>query len=181
MALVASVGESICAAFDYAWTRFTGRLEGLEDAEYLWEPVPGCWSLREDSQGRWRIEGGGADAPAVPPVTTIAWRIGHIAGMAVGGFANHLFGDGSLRVEDLSFPRGAAEVPAFCEDHYRQWRDGLGQVDDERWWQPLGPNWQPYEDANTVDLVLHVLDEVVHHGGEVGLMRDLYLRRDQLK
>jgi hypothetical protein len=31
-----------------------------------------------------------------------------------------------------------------------------------------------------VDLVLHVLDEVIHHGAEVGLLRDLYLRRDQL-
>jgi hypothetical protein len=31
-----------------------------------------------------------------------------------------------------------------------------------------------------VDLVLHVLDEVVHHGAEVGLLRDLYLRRDRL-
>ncbi len=28
--------------------------------------------------------------------------------------------------------------------------------------------------ANTVDLALHVLDEVIHQGAEVGLLRDLY-------
>jgi hypothetical protein len=31
-----------------------------------------------------------------------------------------------------------------------------------------------------VDLALHVFDEIVHHGAEVGVLRDLYLRRDQL-
>jgi hypothetical protein len=32
----------------------------------------------------------------------------------------------------------------------------------------------PYAESNTVDLALHVLDEVVHHGAEIGLLRDLY-------
>ena len=29
----------------------------------------------------------------------------------------------------------------------------------------------------TLDLALHVLDEVIHHGAEIGLLRDLYLHR----
>lgn len=39
----------------------------------------------------------------------------------------------------------------------------------------------PYAEANTVDLVLHVLDEVIHHGAEVGLLRDLYSHRSTLR
>jgi hypothetical protein len=31
-----------------------------------------------------------------------------------------------------------------------------------------------------VDLALHVLDEVVHHGAEAGLLRDLYAHRGSL-
>jgi hypothetical protein len=27
------------------------RFEGLGDEEYLWEPVPGCWSVRPDGAG----------------------------------------------------------------------------------------------------------------------------------
>jgi hypothetical protein len=38
----------------------------------------------------------------------------------------------------------------------------------------------PYAESNTVDLALHVLDEVVHHGAEVGLLRDLYSHRSTL-
>ena len=39
---------------------------------------------------------------------------------------------------------------------------------------PLGPSWGPYADADTLDLALHVLDEVIHHGAEVGVLRDLW-------
>jgi DinB superfamily len=177
-----AIGTSLCAAFDHVWDRFTGRLEGLTDDEYLWEPVPGCWSIRPDSKGAWRIEGFGADTPTPesPPLTTIAWRIGHIAGMALGGFADRSFGDGMLTVQDLTFPSRVADLPAYCEANFRPWRQGIGDLDAQRWWSPLGERWGPYKDANMVDLALHVLDEVVHHAGEIGLLRDLYRRRDQL-
>ncbi len=38
----------------------------------------------------------------------------------------------------------------------------------------------PYAQANTVDLALHVLDEVIHHGAEIALLRDLYSHRSSL-
>jgi hypothetical protein len=41
MDAMAGVGASVCGAFDVVWERFTGRIEGLDDAEYLWEPVAG--------------------------------------------------------------------------------------------------------------------------------------------
>lgn len=28
-------------------------LEGLNDEEYFWEPVAGCWSVRRSVHGRW--------------------------------------------------------------------------------------------------------------------------------
>ena len=46
----------------------------------------------------------------------------------------------------------------------------------EAWEEPLGPAWGPYATSTTLDLALHVLDEVVHHAAEVGLLRDLYVR-----
>jgi hypothetical protein len=179
---MADIGTSLCSAFDVVWARFVGRLDGLDDAEYLWEPVPDCWSIREGRDGRWVIEGAqwGTPVPDPPPVTTIAWRIGHIAGVAVGGFADWLFGDGASTVDDIAFPAHAAQIPEFCERNYRQWREGIGAIDEERWGRPLGPKWGAYAESDHVDLALHVLDEVTHHGGEVGLLRDLYLRRDQL-
>jgi hypothetical protein len=38
---MAGIAESVAGAFDHAWDRFLGRLDGLTDEEYLWEPVKG--------------------------------------------------------------------------------------------------------------------------------------------
>jgi hypothetical protein len=176
------IGGSLITAFDYVWERLTGRLAGLTDAEYFWEPVAGCWSLRQDGDGRWRLDGagGGGPAPDPAPVTTIAWRLGHLGGLALGGFANRMFGDGTLTPAGIAFPAGAAAVPAFLDEHYRAWRAGLAALGPGEWARPLGPSWRPYAESTAVDLALHVLDEVIHHGAEAGLLRDLYANRASL-
>jgi DinB superfamily len=112
---MADVGNSLTKAFDYAWDRFLGRLEGLGDAEYFWEPVPGCWSVRRGADGRWAMDGGPAPEPA--PVTTIAWRIGHI-GMALAGFADRLFGAGTLAPQDVELAPSAADAAGFLRASY---------------------------------------------------------------
>jgi hypothetical protein len=177
-----AIAGSVITAFDYVWDRLTGRVAGLTDDEYFWEPVTGCWSLRQGSDGRWHLDGGGGGGPAPDPVpvTTIAWRLGHLGGMALGGFADRRFGDGALTTDELAFAPAAADVPAFLDEHYRNWRAGLAGLTPAEWAAPLGPAWGPYAESNTVDLALHVLDEVIHHGAEVGLLRDLYSQRSSL-
>jgi hypothetical protein len=177
------IAGSLVTAFDYVWERLTGRLGGLTDEEYFWEPVAGCWSLRQSEQGRWRLDGGGGGGPAPDPapVTTIAWRLGHLGGMAVGGFADRLFGEGKLTVEQLDFPPGAAGVPGFLAEHYQNWRAGMTGLSPQEWTAPLGLAWGPYAESSKTDLALHVLDEVIHHGAEVGLLRDLYANRSSLR
>jgi hypothetical protein len=88
---------------------------------------------------------------------TIAWRLGHLGGMAVGGFASRRFGDGTLTTARISFPPRAGAVPGFLDEHYRAWRAGLAGLSPEGWTAPLGPSWGPYAEANTVDLALHVV------------------------
>jgi hypothetical protein len=40
------VRELFVGWFDYYAARTEERLAGLTDAEYLWEPVANCWSVR---------------------------------------------------------------------------------------------------------------------------------------
>jgi len=55
----------------------------------------------------------------------------------------------------------------------------IGALGDERLLAPMGEIAEPHglAEASYLSLALHALDEVAHHGGEIGLMRDLYLRR----
>ena len=64
------------------------RLSGLTAEEYLWEPYPGMWSVRPRAEartpdaygpGEWMLDHDRSiDAFAAGPLTTIAWRIGHL-------------------------------------------------------------------------------------------------------
>jgi hypothetical protein len=45
---------------------------------------------------------------------------------------------------------------------------------EERLWSPIGPQFGPFSEAGAVDLMLHVLDEFIHHAAEIALLRDLY-------
>ncbi len=51
-------------------------------------------------------------------------------------------------------------------------------LDGDRLWRELGPAWGPYGTDSLADLVLHILDEFIHHGAEVALLRDLYRARN---
>lgn len=65
---------------DEVWARTRTRLDGLTDDEYLWEPAPGCWSIRQRRDGSWFAEGHHL-APEPVPFTTIAWRLWHLIDM----------------------------------------------------------------------------------------------------
>jgi DinB superfamily len=179
---MADVATSVASAFDHVWDRFLGRLGGLGDEEYFWEPAEGCWSVRRADDGRWRIDGDGGDASAGPapdpaPVTTIAWRIGHI-GLTFIGFGDRLFADGKITLADVEFAPSAAAARAFLDRTYHAyWRDRIGTLSQQQWWSPIGASFGPYKDLCTTDLTLHVLDERIHHAAEIGVLRDLYRQR----
>ena len=59
---VAATKSELVDLSNHAWKRLRNRIEGLTDPEYLWEPVPGCWTIRQRADGVWR-----ADWPLPPP------------------------------------------------------------------------------------------------------------------
>ena len=171
-----ALSTSVIEAFEYVHERTVDRIRGMGDEEYFWEPVEGCWSLRQNECGRWLLdgEGGGGPTPDPVPVTTVAWRLGHIGG-TVGGFARMRFGDGRrLTSEDLDVPRSATEVGPFLDGHMETWLSGLRGLDEADWSEPLGESFGAYARSTTLDLAMHVFDEVVHHAAEVGVLRDLW-------
>ena len=51
---------------------------------------------------------------------------------------------------------------------------GLGA---EKLARPCGPAEGPYADVPMAALILHINREMLHHGAEIALLRDLYLWR----
>ncbi|OIV36582.1 hypothetical protein BIV57_15625 [Mangrovactinospora gilvigrisea] len=155
--------------FDFIWNlAHAPALEELTDEEYLWEPVPGCWSIRPTGiEFQW-------PAPEPAPVTTIAWRLSHVAVGVFGIRASNHFGDGSLTEESAERPLTAKEGVAYLKEQYGRWRSGVESLDEEGLARPVGPAEGPYAESPMATLVLHLNREAIHHLSEVSLMRDLY-------
>jgi hypothetical protein len=125
---------------DWHWHhQLRARLDGLSDAEYFWEPAPDSWSIRPRGRSHAPIQAGSGaftidfavPEPDPAPVTTIAWRLGHVG-----------LSDGELA-------------------------------------RPVGSSEGPFADRSLAALVLHINREVIHHGAEIALLRDLYLRHSR--
>ena len=113
--------------YDWAAERLLTRLAGptsnsgddsdvdvpvLTDAEYLWEPVAACWSVRRRADGpgpgaikligagEWGRDGA-PESPWPPPLTTIAWDVGGMAEEAVRLLAER-YGSRDLPTRDVT-------------------------------------------------------------------------------
>ena len=51
-------------------------------------------------------------------------------------------------------------------------------LDAEALARPCGPAEGPFAEYPMATLVLHINREVIHHGAEISLLRDLYLRQE---
>lgn len=157
----------------FGWdAQFLPRLAGLTDAEYLWEPVEGCWSVRPDEQGRWRPNWAEPE-PQPPPFTTIAWRLVHIATI-FGQRASDHFGDGRFDPAAVPWTGSAADALAIVTAAYTRWQDGVRALGEDGLFRPCGPHEGPYAEEPFLMLVLHINREFLHHAAEVMLLRDLY-------
>lgn len=171
---------------EWHWTnQLRPRLAGLTDAEYFWEPVPGCWNLRPRGESAAPIAVGNAEytidfaipEPTPTPVTTIAWRIGHlIAG--VFGARNAVHFDGpAMDHQNHTYAATANEALDQLDAGYTHWIDGVARLGQDGLTKPCGSAEGPFADWSMAGLVLHIHREVLHHGAEIALLRDLYAWR----
>ncbi|MGH3750624.1 MAG: DinB family protein [Micromonosporaceae bacterium] len=173
------VTRDVLAIFERARSRLFERLEGLTDAEYLWEPVSDCISIRPGHDGVFRVnELIPESIPGVAdPVTTIAWRIWHIGALCLRGYVIHFFEDVPDLGDRHAWPGTAKEgVQALAED-WEHFSSRIAALGDKRLLEPIGIGPGGWASETYLKLALHALNEVAHHGGEIGLLRDLYLRK----
>ena len=109
------------------------------------------------------------------PLTTIAWRLAHI-GQTLAQRADFHFGDRTMTIDRVSWPGlTAAEGLAWIDTAYAAWSAGLDSADDTMLRQrSSGPPGTLDGRFPFADVILHVNREIIHHGAEVALLRDLY-------
>ncbi|KAB8190652.1 DinB family protein [Nonomuraea phyllanthi] len=165
------------------WThQLRDRLDGLTDDEYFWEPVPGCWNVRPRGTGTAPVQAGSGamtidfamPMPEPAPVTTIAWRLGHvIVGVLAVRNATH-FGRASTDYHSYEYAATASEALAQLDAEYATWLAGVESLGEAELARPCGEEG-PFADRSMAELALHINRELIHHLAEVCLLRDLHL------
>ncbi|MGD9527921.1 DinB family protein [Pseudonocardia sp.] len=158
------------------------RLQGITDDEYLWEPVAGAWNVRPRGTSSAPVQAGSGaftidfafPQPDPPPVTTIAWRLAHvIVGVFAMRVAGH-FGGPPADYSTWEYAGSAQEALAQLDAAYEAWIAGARTLDEAALAAPCGPTEGPWAEHPMAELVLHINREVIHHGAEIALLRDLY-------
>ena len=113
--------------------------------------------------------------PDPAPFTTIAWRMAHISIGVLGSRAANHFGEpGSVEYATTDWPLTAAGGLELLDRHYDAWTTGVRSLGDEGLRRPCGAAEGPFAEYPMAALVLHISREVIHHGSELCLIRDLY-------
>ncbi|MFF5775208.1 DinB family protein [Streptomyces californicus] len=175
--------ERLADQLDWYWHKnLRPRLDGLTDEEYFWEPVDDCWSVRPggataapaaEGSGTWTMDSA-SPAPEPAPVTTIAWRLGHIIVSCLGYRVCWYFGGQEVDSGTFAYAGTADEALDQLDEMYGRWNAGVRKLADADLDLPpaVGPERFPLENR-----VLHVNRELIHHGAEISLLRDLYRRQ----
>jgi hypothetical protein len=161
------------------------RLDGLTDDEYFWPPVPGCWTISRRGESSAPVSIGAGDFTmdsAEPsddrePVTTIAWRLAHLIDVFGPPGAPH-FDEPPASYPAVDYSGTARGALRQVDDGHDAWIKDVRGLGPDGLARPQGALSPPaYADAPLARLILYTHVEVIHHGAEICLLRDLYLRQ----
>ena len=183
--------DSLLSQIDVWWFRFLMRLEGMQNDELWWEPAPDCWTLRRGDDGAFHYEWPPTSEQGLraenPPFTTIAWRMAHLSLAGLAGWAMTFEGvdDPADELARLSFPEIADDATVTVRTWFDRWRKAIASLTDDDLWRPLGespigtdiPQMFLGKEHPVANHVLHQHRELIHHGAEIALLRDLYRAR----
>jgi hypothetical protein len=179
----------------------------LGDDEFFWEPFPTAWSIRRRDQcktpepfgaGEW-VADFAIPEPTPVPMTTIAWLYWHMGSVPgrlcdidfLGGTRTMASGWTSPYLTDHQMFTSAAEAVGALRDGWQKLRRAIEQADDDQLEvttaaytyaaEPprdglcvVGP---PGPTRPATHFIAGTLNEVGHHGTQIGALRDVYAWR----
>jgi hypothetical protein len=145
--------DDIVELLDYAWARLRKRMDGLTDQEWSWRPVVADERI------------------------TVRWRLAHITEFLSEERNWTWLGVAPSRATTATGDvQCAQDALTDLAAAYAAFRD-LRTVEAVDLTAPIGPPAGRYGSATRRSFVLHIADELIHHGAEAALIRDLYASR----
>jgi len=162
--------------FDLTWSLFEYHLDRLEEADFLWEPAPHCWTVHRTADGTW-VPDWAETEPDPVPVPTIAWLTWHIGWWWETATA-HAQGLPPRDRTEITWPGDGKAALAWLRFLRTDWLDALTDTDlntTARFPWPQGP-------AHSVaDMIAWANVELMKNVAEIGQLRLLHVAREQVE
>jgi DinB superfamily len=158
------------------------RLGNITDAEWFWEPVPGCCSVRPRTEATTKFANGRGEwvvdydlpEPDPAPFTTIGWRVLHLT-LVIAGYLDVLDGyGGDVPWDEYEIPGTAQGGIAFWESQTQRLLATCSNADAETLDRSVSIPWWGGRQRAVRDVLLVLINESIHHTAEVGVLRDMY-------
>lgn len=157
---------------DVAWRLCDHHLDGLSDAECLWEPAAGSWTVRPAGSGGW-VPDWVEPEPEPAPVATVGWLTWHL-GFCASMAYDHAFGERRLTKEQVAWPGSAAAAVAWLRECHRRWAGALAELTEADLDSAARSGW-PYRDGRPFGYVVGWFNvELTKNAAEIGQLRALH-------
>ena len=160
--------------FDTAWKLTAYHLDGLQTNECLWRPASRGLHVEQSADGDWHGQWPDRESYDLGPAS-IAWLTWHI-GFWWSMVADHSFGNGVLKREDVRWPGSAQGALTWLNRLQLEWRAHLDSLTDEDLRSELRTHW-PFQKRPFGDIVAWVNIELTKNAAEIGYARFLYAAR----
>lgn len=155
---------------DESWDALSNWVEGITDKEYFWKPVQNCWTVHLNNEDQWIVDYETPE-PDPPPFTTIAWKLVHLASCKIM-YHEYAFGEAKLTWDDLQIPHNSTNAVSWLGEAHYQLRKELDHLEESDLEEMRPTNWGDTWQIWRIFWAMICHD--LHHGAEIGCLRDLY-------
>lgn len=167
--------DAIRRQFELGWALTELHLSALLEADFHWEPAELCWTVRPDTDGRWRADFADIEPDPVP-VPTIAWLTWHID-YWWGATLASMHALPRRAPTEVLWPGNGPAAVARLHTLAAQWRELLATISIERLAEPASFPWGTAEGRTIADAALWVNVELTKNAAEIGQLRLLRAAR----
>ncbi|MFB6979561.1 DinB family protein [Streptomyces scopuliridis] len=155
--------------FGLTWQLFDYHLERLEPADFLWEPVSHCWTVRQDAGGTW-VPDWAETEPDPIPVPTVGWLSWHI-GWWWSVTIDHARGRTPRERKEIGWPGDGEAAISWLRGLREEWLTVLARLTDADLDATAPFPWQNDPEHTVAHMVGWVNSELMKNAAEIGQLR----------
>ncbi|MER5211346.1 DinB family protein [Streptomyces sp. NPDC002838] len=155
--------------FDLTWSLFEYHLGRLEPEDFLWEPTPYCWTVRQAADGTWTPDWADTEPDPVP-VPTIAWLSWHI-GWWWSVTLDHVAGRPPRERTDVTWPGAGLPTVEWLRSLRTDWLAALAHLTDPDLDTTAPFPWPDDPEYTVADMLAWVNAELMKNAAEIGQLR----------